>query len=221
MTATARDMYSRAAWTAGFALILYYNSRVDFPGPALRVTAVLLLIAAGFVAAGFGVKWLNTVGQDRVREQILDAIGLSGSERVLDVGGTLGIAVGKRLKSGKAIALGETAFNETQRQIAKDQGLAETVRFEPGTLEKLSYPDANFDVVLASRTLDGLDPASCEHAVGEMVRVLKPGGRIVVHVIGDSEIAARSLRACSVKALAVVPAALPLGLGGRILSASK
>jgi ubiquinone/menaquinone biosynthesis C-methylase UbiE len=213
-------MYSRAAWTTGFALIMYYNSRIDDPGPSARVLAVLLLIAAGFIAAGFFIRWLNTTGQAQVREQVLDAAQFSGSERVLDAGGTLGIAAAKRLKSGKVIALGETAFNETERETAKREGVFEKVRFEPGLLEKLSYPNDNFDVVLASRAIAGRSPADAAGSLAELVRVLKPGGRLVLHEIGDAGLE-RSLPEQPVNSVSIKPSSLPLNLGGKIYSASK
>ncbi len=215
----ARDMYSRAAWTIGFALVVYINSRADYPGPALQVLIVLGLIAAVFVALGYALNWFNTTGQLQVREQILDSLQLQGSERVLSLSHDLGLAAAKRLKSGKVISIGDTAANEAARETAKQAGLTDKIRFESGDLtKKLSYPDANFDTVISSRALAELDAAQ---AIKELVRVLKPGGRLAFHEIGNTASYEKLLAEAQLSNIATAPSTLPLGLGGRVISASK
>lgn len=222
--AVARDMYSRAAWTIGFAVVLYYINFKEYPGPAATLALIIVLIGLFFVAAGYGLSWIAGPGQERVCGQILDIVALQGSERVLDFGagsGNLAIAAAQRLKSGRVIALGETASNENARSKAKAQGAAEKVRFESFTFPKLSYPDANFDVVLSSRTLSNLETVDDrEQAIREMLRVLKPGGRIAIHEIADAEDYAQLLSAQQL-AVSVASSKLPLGLGGRVISATK
>jgi ubiquinone/menaquinone biosynthesis C-methylase UbiE len=217
----AREMYSRAAWTIGFAIVVYINSRADYPGPALQVLIVLALIGVGFVAAGYGVSWLASTGQLRIREQVLDALALEGGERVLEFGtgeGLLGIAAAKRLKAGRVVAIGDTATNDAARENAKTAGVTDKIRFEAGDAKKLAYPDANFDVVLSSRALKGIDSLN---AIKEMARILKPGGRLAIHEISDTATYERALTENKLSAVAVVPTTLPLGLGGRILTARK
>ncbi len=215
----ARDMYSRAAWTLGFAVVVFINSRGEYPGPALQVLIVLGLISLAFVALGYALNWFNTTGQLQVREQILDSLQLQGSERVLSLSHDLGIAVAKRLKSGKVISLGDTEANEAARETAKHAALSDKIRFESGDVtKKLSYPDANFDTVISSRALAHLDPAQ---AVKELLRVLKPSGLLTIHEIGDTAAYERLLRESSLSDIVVSPTTLPFGLGGRILSARK
>ena len=216
-----RDMYSRAAWTIGFALVVYYNSRVEYPGPAARLTVVLILIGLGFAAAGYLFAWIGGPGRQRVQEQILGAMDLQGSERLLDAseGPSLGIAAAKRLKSGKVVALGDSSTNEASRQQAKLDGVGEKIRFEPGDLKKLSYPDANFDVVLSSGALSALGDIG--PAIGELVRVLKPGGRLAIHATGDAVHYQNLLSAAGLSSVTTLPAVLPFGLGGRVISARK
>src|SRR5690606_29043756 len=94
--------------------------------------------------------------------QIVDAANFQGGERVLDVssGPDLAIAAAQRLKSGKIVSLGDPAANEAAREQAKSAGVADRVRFETGKAEKLTYPDANFDMVIASRGTEDLDASS-------------------------------------------------------------
>ena len=212
-------MYSRADWTIAFALVVYINSRGEYPGPALQVLIVLGLISLAFVALGYAIHWFNTTGQMQVREQILDSLQLQCSERVLSLSHDLGLAVAKRLKSGKVISLGDTEANEAARETAKQAGLSDKIRFESGDVTKrLSYPDANFDTVISSRALAELDPAP---AIKEMVRILKPGGRLTLHEIGDTATYQRLLTDSNLSEIVVSPTTLPFGLGGRILSARK
>jgi SAM-dependent methyltransferase len=223
---TAKEWYSRAAWTVGFALVVYINSRADYPGPAVQVLFVLILIGVVFAAFGYGASWLASTGQLRVREQILDAVALEGSERVLEFGtgtGLLGIAAARRLKSGRVIAIGETATNEAARETAKAEGVSDRIRFEPSDAKKLSYPDSNFDVVVSSKAFSsrGLTGTDAEHAIKEMARILKPGGRVVLHELGDASTYERLLSVAELTAVTSIPTPLPLGLGGCILAARK
>jgi ubiquinone/menaquinone biosynthesis C-methylase UbiE len=50
---------------------------------------------------------------------------------------------------------------------------------ERGNATKLPFTAEEFDIVIASYLLHLLDTASLERALGEMRRVLKPGGRVV------------------------------------------
>jgi ubiquinone/menaquinone biosynthesis C-methylase UbiE len=66
---------------------------------------------------------------------------------------------------------------ERARRLAAEKGLA-NVCWREGEVSPLPYPDGAFDIVVTRFAMHHfLDP----HAVfGEMVRVAKPGGRIVV-----------------------------------------
>lgn len=208
-THNAREMYSRAGWTIGFAVVLYFINRAEYPGPAATLFVVITLIGIAFAGIGYGLSWLATEGQRRVREQILETLQLQGTERILCLSHELGLEAAKRLKTGRVICLGETAANEAAREAAKQAGLGDKIRFESGEVTaKLAYPDANFDVVVSS----GVLPAA---AVPEMLRVLKPGAQLVLHpsagFVGDARLSTAS----------VSPTPLPLGLGGSILSARK
>jgi SAM-dependent methyltransferase len=63
-------------------------------------------------------------------------------------------------------------------RLTKAAGLADHVTFEAMDGRRLSYPDAAFDAVFASRVLvHAFDP---EEILAEMIRVLRPGGRLLV-----------------------------------------
>lgn len=223
--AAAREMYGRAAWTISFALVLYYINHQEYPGPALQLTAVIILIGLGFAAAGYGVSWLAGPGSQRVLDQVLDSLQLQGSERILDAGsggGQLGLAAVRRLKSGKVVALGDTAANEAPRELAKNEGLGDRIRFESTDWKKLGYPDGSFDAVICSRMLNNLEADALRtSAVREMARVLKPGGKLVLNEVGDAQCILRALSETGIPNAQTQASSLPLGLGGRLITAQK
>lgn len=214
---TAREMYERAGWTIGFALILFIQNRTEYPGPALVLAAVITIIGLVMAGAGYGLGWLAGTGRQKVIAQVLDSLELQGSERILDIGspgGALALAAARRLKSGKVVSLNDPKTNEAARELARNEGLGDRVRFEAPDWKKLSYPDANFDCVIGSEALGQLSAATQEQAIAEALRVLKPAGRLVVHENG--------LRpGFGLSSESSVPVGLPLGLGGRILTGRK
>ena len=187
-----RSFISRGVWTLVFALALYWMNRVEYPGPSLRLGGTVALIGIAFLAAAGVMLWSSRTGKLRLRDQLVVALELQGTERVLDMGcglGLLGIGIAKRLKSGKVIAAdtwdarrlrGSTKENAVEN--AKAEGVDERIRFENLDWEKLVYPNANFDVVVSALAIHDLtDPADRKKAVQELFRVLKPGGRLLIH----------------------------------------
>ena len=186
-----RSMFSRAAWTLAVALVIFFINRSEYPGPAARMCGVLALIGLVFLAVGSVMVWSSRVAKLRLRDQILDSLELRGDERVLDVGcgrGLLAIGAAKRLKTGKVIGIdtwnpfdlsGNSA--EAARANAKLEGVQDKVRIETSDARKLVYPDNHYDVVVSSLVLHNLpDREDRAQAVREMVRVLKPGGKLAI-----------------------------------------
>lgn len=58
------------------------------------------------------------------------------------------------------------------------EGLRAPITFEVGEVQALPFPDGMFDVCRAARLLEHLPDAA--RALTEMVRVIRPGGRILV-----------------------------------------
>jgi len=187
----ARGWFGRAAWSLGGGLLFWFMNRQEYPGPSARVFVALALVAA--VCAG--IAWLkihsSREGKLALREQLLDQLALKGDEKVLDVGcgrGLLAIGAAKRLKTGKVTGIdvwnlqdlsGNSA--EAAKENAKAEGVADRVRFDTGDARKLVYPDGFFDAVISSNALHTLeDDREREQALKEMLRVLKPGGPLVI-----------------------------------------
>ena len=99
---------------------------------------------------------------------------------VLDVGSGAGeflIEVARSVEGLRAVGIDfSDSMVKTATSRAHEAGVA--VEFAKGDAHKLHFPDESFDRVNCSRVLLHLnDPAA---AIGEMVRVLVPGGRVAI-----------------------------------------
>ena len=102
--------------------------------------------------------------------------GVRSGETVLDVACGTGVVAVTAARAGAVVSgLDLTpALLERARQNAKIAGVE--IEFTEGDVEALPYPDASFDVVLSQfGHMFGPRP---EVTVAQMLRVLRPGGRI-------------------------------------------
>jgi ubiquinone/menaquinone biosynthesis C-methylase UbiE len=212
----ARGWYGRAGWAIATGVAFWFMNREEYPGPAERVLAALGLVAV--VCAG--VAWFkirsSKDGKLRLREQLLDQLALQGDEKVLDVGcgrGLLAIGAAKRLKTGKVTGIDvwnpqELSGNsaDAAKENAKAEGVADRVRFESGDARKLVYPENHYDVVVSANALHTLaDDLERGQALREMLRVLKPGGRLLVFDTAETGYYAQVLRENGAKDVTLSP----------------
>lgn len=102
--------------------------------------------------------------------------GVRAGQRVLDVGCGTGVAAITAARLGASVV----ALDLTPGLLARARENAATARvtieWHEGDVEQLPFPDASFDVVLSQ--FGHIFAPQPEVAVGEMLRVLKPGGTI-------------------------------------------
>ena len=121
----------------------------------------------------------------RWRARAADLAGLPVGGTALDVAtGTGDLALELARRVGPRGTVVGADFSERMLELARVKasavdasGLAE-LRFEPANALELPYPDAQFDA--ATVGFGARNFASLERGLGEMVRVVKPGGRVVV-----------------------------------------
>jgi SAM-dependent methyltransferase len=97
--------------------------------------------------------------------------------RVLDCGCGAGDYVRALLARG-ADAFGVERDGRKLAARAASGGEAAPARITTGDLEALAFPDASFDVALANEVLEHVPDERA--ALGELRRVLRPGGRLLV-----------------------------------------
>lgn len=126
---------------------------------------------------------IKSDAEEREWMLLLDALMGESRKTVLDVGagtGFLSIFIGRLGHSCKGIDLSEGMLSAA-REKAEKEGLSNLV-FEIGDAEETGEPDRQYDVVI-NRHLVWTLPHP-EKAIAEWMRVLKPGGRLII-IDGD------------------------------------
>ncbi|HJZ97564.1 MAG TPA: class I SAM-dependent methyltransferase [Candidatus Solibacter sp.] len=160
----------------------------------------LLDLPAGWIGLVSGLYFLHgaiamascsKVGKLKLRDQVLDAIPWRGDESVLDVGcgrGLLLVGAARRLTTGIAVGmdpwLPQALSGNAPQAVLKNaeaEGVSARVQVERGDVRQLPFADTSFDVVVSNFVVHEVNtPAEREAMLREMVRVLKPGGRLVL-----------------------------------------
>jgi ubiquinone/menaquinone biosynthesis C-methylase UbiE len=118
-----------------------------------------------------------------LRQQAANLARLQPGDQVLDVGcgtGTLAIEVQRRVgSSGRVVGI-DPGTEQIARARAKAAQRHVPIAFQIGVIEQLAFPDQTFDVVLSTLMMHHLPASLKAQGLAEIVRVLKPGGRVVI-----------------------------------------
>jgi ubiquinone/menaquinone biosynthesis C-methylase UbiE len=131
-----------------------------------------------------------------LREATIKLAQIKTGDAVLDVGcGTGDLTIAARLQTGPTGQVyGIDAANEmidVARRKAARAGIK--VDFNPGLIEKLNYADNTFDVVMTSLVMHHLPDDLKLVGLGEIYRVLKPGGSLLIIEFARSPISLHKL----------------------------
>ena len=177
-----------ATLAAGFAV---YQAR---RGPAWLVG--LEAVTGLALLATFGL-YVHTTrrGKFAVWTEILPELHLRGDEHVLDLGcgrGAVLAMVAKLLPRGHATGVdlwtSDQSDNRPEATLRNVQleGVADRCDVRTGDMLALPFEDATFDVVLSSMAIHNIDERDIRNhsrrfeALDEAIRVLKPGGQLVI-----------------------------------------
>lgn len=179
---------------AGAVLALVASIGFAWPRPnpipvSLSAAAAALTVLPLFCTAV--MLWSSLVGKQRVRDRLVAALDLSGYERVLDAGCGSGLALmgcAKRLTTGKAVGIDMWAAKDlsdnhpdTTRANAAAEGVADRVQVETGDITNLPFDDASFDAIVSVTVIHNVPSRDGrDKALSELIRVLKPGGKIAL-----------------------------------------
>jgi len=116
------------------------------------------------------------------QDLILELIGPPDGKAILDVGCGDGILALELSRIGANVVGVDTSERmiAAARKRSKDRGA--DLRFDVAGAESLPFETASFDVVIAITVLCFVEDAA--GALDEMIRVLKPGGRLIVGELG-------------------------------------
>ncbi len=168
---------------AVFAGKLLVSGRTLF-GLGVAVVAVLL------VAVGVSVRRFSRRGKFEVWARLLTRIGLRGDERVLDLGcgrGAVLLTAAKLVPRGNAVGVdiwrADQTGNSPEATLANAdaEGVAGRVELHTADMTDLAFPDYSFDLVVSNLAIHNLpDNNARQLAIVEAVRVLRPGGHVVI-----------------------------------------
>lgn len=138
--------------------------------------------------------WLYTTrrGKFVVWSGLLDQLGLRGDERVLDLGcgrgAVLLMAAGHLTTTGRAIGVdiwsqGDQSGNAAAaaESNARAEGVADRVELHTADMTSLPFGDDSFDVIVSNVAIHNIKAQSGrDKAIDEALRVLRPGGRLLI-----------------------------------------
>ncbi len=168
----------------------------------LRAAVVAVLL----VGAGLSVRRFSRRGKFEVWAHLLTGIGLRGDERVLDLGcgrGAVLLIAAKLVPRGTAVGVDIWRADQTGNSIqatlanAQAEGVADRVELHTRDMTDLQFPDGSFDLVVSNLAIHNLpDNDARRSAIDEAVRVLRPGGHVVIADLGFTKLYANRLRQC-------------------------
>ena len=156
---------------------------------------VVLAVVLGLTALTFWTQacWMvysSVVGKRRLWRRTLDTLALRGDERVLEVGpgrGAVLVAAARRLPSARLVGVdiwrGQDQSGNGREALlanARRAGVLDRVEALDGDMRSLPFPARSFDLALASLAIHNLPAGDRAGAVTELLRVLRPGGRLVI-----------------------------------------
>ena len=178
--------------------------RIEGSGPALILLPFFLapsqwepaipLLARNFTVVTLGGPHLGGVAslEDRARmrsyqamfDALIDRVAPRPGEAILEVGcgaGSLVRLLAKRLAGANPITAADVNpfLLREAAALAAGEGLAEAIGFTRGNAEALPFADDSYDCVYSVTVLEECD---ADRALGEIMRVLRPGGRAGIAV---------------------------------------
>src|SRR5215475_8766612 len=153
---------------------------------------LMYLLALAFILAVDAAYLYTTLrGKFVVWAELLDGLKLRGEERILDLGcgrGAVLLLAAQHLTTGRAVGVdlwrkvdqsGNSA--EATQRNALAEGVADRVELHTDDLRALPFEDNGFDVVLSNFAIHNISGrAGREKAISQAVRVLRPGGRLLI-----------------------------------------
>ena len=168
-----------------------------------RSLVQLVAACASFSCVGTGLH-TSRRGKFLVWEELLDDLDLRGDERVLDLGcgrGAVLLAAAKRLPKGRGFGVdvwsrSDQSGNSVGATLRNAEAEKVSERVTPLTANMMALPfrSDTFDVVVSSVAIHNIRGRTGQAtAIDEAVRVLRPGGRLLIADLSGTGAYARRL----------------------------
>jgi arsenite methyltransferase len=157
--------------------------------PALGVALAIGAVYCGLSAASYAYTTLR--GKFAVWRKLLEDQRLTGDERVLDIGcgrGAVLIEAARRLHRGRIVGIDSWRSQDQSGNAAsvtlsnaRASGVEDRIDIVTADMRQLPFADASFDLVVSNLAIHNIAEAEGRrHAIRESLRVLKPGGTLLV-----------------------------------------
>lgn len=168
--------------------------------------------AALLLASSASYVYTTRRGKFEVWSGLLNHLTVRGDEQLLDVGCGRGAVLNmaaQLVPRGGAVGVdlwksadqSGNAMEMTQRN-AELEGVAERVQLKTGDMRELPFADSSFDLVVSNLAIHNVpDAEGRARSIAEAVRVLRPGGRLLVADIRSARQYAERLRQLSMSAV--------------------
>lgn len=196
-----KPRYGYVAWKyfAYMGVIGLIGLGLAFTGTLLNspLSTILILVGAPiafvglYIATSYIALYHSRLKEEPIQDLWTKAMDLSGireNESVLDVGcgtGRVSITLAKLLKTGKVTGIdifgGVSGTSpDTAYENAEIEGVADRVEFKYGNAMDIPFEENTFNVVTAGSVLHEIHGYENQlKAMGEIYRVLKPGGKFI------------------------------------------
>ena len=159
---------------------------------------VTMIFAAFFVLCAFSYLYTTLYGKFVWWADLLDDARLKGDEHAVDLGcgrGAVLISLAKRLKTGRVSGIDlwrsrDQSGNDIEaiKHNARVCGVEDRVELNTGNITTLPYYDGQFDLVVSSLAIHNLKAREDRRqAITEAIRVLEPGGKIIIADISHTD----------------------------------
>jgi ubiquinone/menaquinone biosynthesis C-methylase UbiE len=176
------------------------------------VASTVIALLCGLLLLQTVVSYLYSTRRGKlvVWAELLNDLHLRGNEHVLDMGcgrGAVLSIVAELVPKGRAVGLDlwrsadQTGnSSEAARQNLYAEGVSDRCALETGDMLAMPFLDSTFDLVVSNLAIHNIAPAERRlRAVDEAVRVLKPGGRLMIADLMSAGSYARHLRECGME----------------------
>jgi demethylmenaquinone methyltransferase/2-methoxy-6-polyprenyl-1,4-benzoquinol methylase len=128
---------------------------------------------------------ISDSSEHKARDRGVELLDAAPGESVLVVGfgtGHAAAALGRAVAPGGKVSGVDISEGmlEVARKRIRDEGVANSVELSIGDARQLVYPDQTFDAAFISFTLELFGDSDIPRVLGQIYRVLRPGGRLAV-----------------------------------------